>query len=92
MTVKNSVTGKLGCYFIEFDRASNPFDKVQKYNELYKSNEFGGTWWASSVSRFPAIIVVSENVERAQKHLKDNKANLEFRFLDYDQIREGFIC
>ena len=34
LAVKNTVANKLSCYFIEFDRAFDPFDKVQKYNEL----------------------------------------------------------
>jgi hypothetical protein len=92
MAVKNNVTNKLNCYFIEFDRAFDPFDKVEKYNELYKINGYKNTWWANKVDRFPAIVVISEEMERAQKQLKDNKYNLEFRFYDYQEVKEGFTC
>jgi hypothetical protein len=89
-TVKTG--NELSCYFIEFDRCFDPFDKVQKYNLLYSSREFAEAWWAKSVKRFPVILVVSEDVDRAKKGLKDNKHNLEFRIMDYRQIKEGFMC
>jgi hypothetical protein len=92
MAIKNTTTNKLKCLFVEFDRCFDPFDKVQKYNELYANGGFVGAWWAKLVDRFPAILVVSEDVGRAQKQLKNNKHNLEFRFVDYRQIRGQFSC
>lgn len=92
MAVKNTVTNKLNCFFIEFDRAFDPFDKVEKYNELYQSSLFKDAWWIGAVDRFPAVIVVSEDIDRAQKHIKDNKNNLEFRFIDYREVKECFEC
>ena len=92
LAMKNQVTKKLNCYFIEFDRAYNPFDKVEKYNELYETARYKGTWWVDAVDRFPAIIVVSENIDRAQKAMKANKNGLEFRFLSYTDIRRCFGC
>lgn len=93
IAIKNSERNEMRFAFIEFDRGFNPFDKVEKYNELFKSGGYKQSWWAPlAIKRFPIVIVISEDVERAQKKYKDRKDCVEFQFLDYHLIRSEYKC
>lgn len=92
--VKNKVTGKFLFYFIEADLSHNPFDKVKKYNDLYASERYAGSWWVRLADRFPAIIVATE-VESRLKTIQraideENVHGLEFRTHLLDHLKE--VC
>ena len=63
--IKNTVTGKFRFYFVELDRSQNDFDKVRKYNQLYKDGGYTGRWWSELTDRFPAVLVVTTSIKRA---------------------------
>lgn len=89
---KNTTTGKFRCLFIEFDRAFNDFDKIPKYNDLYLNKLYKNEWWAKNIDRFPSILVLSEDVKKAQKDYVDDEQYPKFIFYNYDSVREGFKC
>lgn len=93
IAIKNLAYNRLTFYFVELDIADsgNGFDKVPKYNRLYKSGEFKGYWWGSLAVGFPSIIIVTTS-ERKKKSIlekiaKDNEFDLDFQVYTLDQIR-----
>ena len=93
-SVKNKVTGKFLFYFIEADLSHNPFDKVKKYNDLYASERYAGSWWVNLADRFPAVIVATESESRLKAIQKavdeENVHGLEFRAYLLDHLKE--VC
>ena len=94
-SVKNKVTGKFLFYFVEADLSTgNPFDKVKKYNDLYASERYSGSWWVRLADRFPAVIVATESESRLkaiQRAVDDeNVHGLEFRVYLLDHLKE--VC
>ncbi|MCO5384606.1 MAG: hypothetical protein NHB14_01390 [Desulfosporosinus sp.] len=92
--VKNLPYGTLTFYFIELDIAEsgNPFDKVQRYNRLYKSRKVEDYWWGSLATGFPSILVVTTS-ERKKKFIlekiaKENEYDLDFQVFTLEQIKE----
>lgn len=92
--IKNIPYGKLTFYFVELDIAEsgNAFDKVMRYNKLYKSRKFMNYWWGSLATGFPSIIVVT-TTERKKKFIldkiaKENECDLDFQVYTLDQIKE----
>lgn len=47
------------------NRATNTFDKVEKYNQLYQSGGYSGHWWVDLTERFPPVLVATTTVQRA---------------------------
>ena len=93
--IRNTVTGKFKFYFVELDRSSNDFDKVSKYNQLYRDGGHGGQWWVKLSERFPGVLVVTTTVKRAahigQRIKNENTAGLEFKVMLLSEIKEGLI-
>lgn len=93
--IKNTVTGEVRFYFVEFDNAEsgNHFDKVTKYNALYESEQYTAAWWVDYASRFPAVLVVTTNPRRLktiQGHIeRENTNGLEFKVCLLDEIKGG---
>lgn len=93
LATKNMVTGKYKFYFCELDRAwsSNKFDKVQKYNELYASENYSGDWWVGHTEAFPPILIATTNEKQVKKIQdaikKDNKHGLDFKVLLVNNLK-----
>ncbi|MBO8183440.1 MAG: replication-relaxation family protein [Archaeoglobus sp.] len=89
--IKNTVTDAFKFYFVEMDRGTNEFDKVQKYNRLYDTEGYQGRWWVKVADRFPTVLVVATTRHRAE-HIsrlieEHNKAGLRFEVYLLDQIK-----
>ena len=92
VAVKNNMTGTFRFMFLEMDRGTNAFDKVQKYNKLYIEEKYESWWWAKLTARFPPVQVVTltpgrkdliqSEIERA------NENGLEFKIVLLDDIRK----
>lgn len=93
--VRNVATGKYCFYFVEMDRGTNTFDKVDKYCRLFNEKGYAGRWWVSLTERFPSIIVATVADRRAaairEQVKKQNSAGLEFRVLILDDIRKEVL-
>lgn len=93
--IKNAMTGKYRFLFIEMDRGTNHFDKIQKYNKLYETEKYDSWWWVNLTERFPSILVVT--VSEARKRLIQgeievrNSNGLEFQVRLLDDLREEVI-
>ncbi len=92
--IKNTVTDKFAFCFLELDLATNPFDKIKKYNQLYASENYASSWWVHLAERFPPVIVATENEGRLktirQKLAAENEHGLEFRVHLLSKLRE--VC
>lgn len=92
--VKNTVKGDMRIYFVEADLSNNFFDKVEKYNRLYASEKYAGSWWVPLVRRFPAILIFTTTEARRSAIRKEiekhNAAGLEFRVYLLPHTRE--VC
>jgi len=93
--IKNTVTCKFRFYLIEMDRATNGFDKVEKYVQLYESGGYSGHWWVKLTERFPPVLVVTTTPQRKAFILdlikKQNTANLEFKVNLLEEIKKGVL-
>lgn len=96
--VKNlALSQTLTFYFVELDIAEsgNSFDKVMRYNKLYKSRKFMDYWWGSLATGFPSIIVVTTTERKKnfilEKVSKENECNLDFQVYTLAQIKEECI-
>lgn len=94
--IKNTMTNKFRFMFIEMDRGTNAFDKVQKYNRLYKTDKYSNWWWVSLTERFPVIRVVTVHPDRKsliQSEIEaQNHAGLEFNVKLLDDIRKEVMA
>lgn len=90
--VRNSVTGSFKFWFVEFDNATNPFDKVKKYNQLYESKGYADKWWAKLAARFPPVLVVTTSPGRMANILtkveQENTAGIEFQVRLLEDIKK----
>lgn len=90
--VKNIWQSSFRFFFIEFDIAEsgNRFNKHLLYNNLYSSEGYTSSWWASLARRFPPVIIVTTGKkERIIERIRgNNENNLEFQVYTLDQIRE----
>jgi hypothetical protein len=58
VSIHNKFTNSKSYTIIEIDLATNPFDKVELYNNIFDGDEWTKLWWAKGeVARFPRIIV-----------------------------------
>jgi hypothetical protein len=93
-SIKNLAYNKLTFYFVELDIAEsgNGFDKVPKYNRLYKSKEFMNYWWGPLAVGFPSIIIVTTTERRKksilEKIARENEHDLDFQVYTLEQIKE----
>lgn len=92
VAIKNKVTGKIKLCFVELDRATNPFDKVPKYNHFYQTDGYRKCWWYDVADRFPVVLIVTTTHKRAaniQKRIDAENINgLEFKTVLLDDIKE----
>lgn len=92
--VLNTVQKRYRFMFVEIDCSDNAWDKVAKYNQLYRSGRYGGRWWVEHTERFPTILCVTTSEARLktirESIAKENTHNLKFdvRLLD-DLKREA---
>lgn len=96
-TIKNAMTGKFRFMFIETDRGTNEFDKVERYNKLYESEKLNKAWWFPLTERFPPIQVVTVDPTRKKliqgKIEGQNYNGLEFRVILLNEVRrEAMKC
>lgn len=93
--IKNTVTGKFRFFLIEMDRATNGFDKVEKYGQLYESGGYTGHWWVKLTERFPSVLVVTTTPQRKAfiqgLIKKQNTAGLEFQVSLLEEIKKGVL-
>lgn len=93
--IRNTVTGTYRFAFVEFDRGTNEFDKVQKYNKFFERQGYGGSWWAKLTDRFPPVVVVTVSPARAEQIRQlvgeHNGAGLEFQVLLLENVRKEVI-
>ena len=93
VAIKNVWENKFRFCFIEMNIAEsgNKFEKVAKYNTLYASEGYYGSWWVPLSDRFPPVIVVTTGREQQIRECikAENTNNLEFQVFTLDQIKEG---
>lgn len=88
----NKTTKELKPAFIEVDRGSNnEFDKVLKYNALYKSKTWVKQWWAKPDQegryRFPRVLVVTDRPGKVQEAIdRGNEAGIRFSVATLEDI------
>lgn len=95
--IRNAFTEEIKFYFIELDRSNNTWDKTRKYNQLYETEGYAGSFWVEYTKVFPVILCVTEDknrlaiIERSVR--EENKYNLRFevKLLD-DLIKEVIAC
>lgn len=88
--VKNVMTGKYRFTFVEMDRATNSFNKVQIYNKLFdhQDKHLLHWWWFALTEVFPTILIVttsptSKNAIQGQiEALNKNKLVITVELLD----------
>lgn len=94
--IKNTVTGKHSFHFVEFDRATTPFDKVEKYCKLYDTEGYRGRWWVNYTDRFPKVLVVTTSPGRMEniKHLikENNSARIQFDVRLLNDIKKEVLA
>lgn len=68
-SIKNNMTGKFRFVFVEMDRGTNAFDKIEKYNKLFEQQDkyLAGRWWLKLTDTFPTVQIVT--VHPARKNL-----------------------
>lgn len=87
--------GSFSFVFVEMDRGTNAFDKVEKYSRLYDSGGYKGRWWVNLTERFPPILVATTTARRMQAIQeavkRENSAGLEFQVVLLDDIKKEVI-
>lgn len=80
-------------YFVESDMSGskNKFDKIGKYNELFRSKGYINEDWVRDVKHFPHVLIVIDGEgkrrEIEDKIKKENIEGLEFIVLSVDEIK-----
>jgi len=54
-------------WFVEADRGTNRFDKVEKYCQLFEEGGYEDRWWVELASRFPKILTVTNSPARMER-------------------------
>lgn len=94
LVVKNQVTGAYTFYFIEIDRGTsrNEFDKVPLYTMLAETGAYADTWWASKVTTFPTVVVVTDSTARMDyiksQIVEQNRLGLNFNLRLFSALRK----
>jgi hypothetical protein len=90
--VKNAITGSYRFNFVELDRATNKFEKVQRYCKLYNEDGYSSWWWAKLAKFFPPVMLVTTEPGRLpgiKKAIEEsNSAGLEFQPYLLGDLRE----
>lgn len=90
--IKNTMSGKFRFMFLELDRGTNAFNKVELYNRLYDQDKYSSWWWVPLADRFPTVLVVT--VSESRKRLiqseieAKNISGLEFKVVLLEDIRK----
>lgn len=88
--IKNSFTNRIRFYFVELDRSNNAWDKTVKYNTLYESEGYAGSFWVQHAKVFPTVLCVTESENRKvliEKSVKEeNINNLNFKVMLLDDL------
>ena len=97
VAIKNTIKGTYRFAFIEMDRGTNNFDKVEKYNKLYESDKLNHSWFFELTERFPMIQVVTLDQHRKkliQSKIEGLNSNgLEFKVILLHKVkREVLKC
>lgn len=83
LLLRNTFTGHYRAFLLEYDRATNPFNKITLYNRVYQNMEYNVFWWSKYLKRFPPVMVVTTTTKRADniKQLieTENVHGLEFQ-------------
>lgn len=93
--VKNAATGRHEFYFVEMDRGTNGFDKVEKYCRLYEQDGYAGRWWVEYTDRFPRVLVATttpgrlENIKGLVK--EQNSAGIRFDVRLLDDVKKEVL-
>ena len=92
IAIKNTMSGKFRFMFLEMDRGTNAFNKVDLYNKLYEKEKYAHWWWVPLSERFPVvqIVTVSDSRKRLIQSEIDakNSAGLEFKVRLLDDVRK----
>lgn len=93
--IKNTVTGKYKFLYIENDRGTNVWDKVQKYNRLFEKEGYSGSWWVKLTDRFPPVLVATTGAARVKRIResieRDNTHGLEFRVYVLEDLKKEVL-
>lgn len=95
--LRNFVTDKLLCFFIESDivNSKNKFRKVKKYNDMHVSRIYKKEKWSLEVENFPDILVVTDSAKRVDtlnKYVeKENKRDLIFEIIYVEDIKKMIL-
>jgi len=85
-TIRNTKTDKHRFYFIEVDLSNNEFDKVLKYNELYKSNGYTNWWWVKLADKFPRILITTHRKKHVLERIEKENNGLLFEVLALNEL------
>jgi hypothetical protein len=90
-SVKNTITGKFRFTFVEMDRGTNKFDKIELYNKLYEQEKYSHWWWVPLARGFPTVQIVTLTPTR-KRFIQEqigagNKNGLEFKVKLLDDVR-----
>jgi hypothetical protein len=100
--LRNFVTDKLLCFFIESDIANskNQFKKIKKYTEMHMNRIYKREKWSLEVENFPDILVICDTekrVDKVKEYVKrdnkrvDGKPELIFEVIGVDQIKKELL-
>lgn len=94
LELKNYVSGKLLCWFVESDIGSskNRFNKVGKYVDMKVSGVYKKEKWVGNTDYFPDVLVVTDSDKRVdvlKRYVKnDNKVDIDFHVVSINQIKK----
>lgn len=93
--IKNGMSGSFRFLFLEMDRGTNQFDKIERYNKLYSTSKYSSAWWVRLTERFPVIQVVTLTEGRKRliqsKLEAENICNLEFKVRLLDDLKKEVV-
>jgi hypothetical protein len=64
--IKNNMTGKFKFCFIEMDRGTNAFNKIELYNKLFDQQDkyLVNRWWFALTDVFPTVNIITTHPAR----------------------------
>lgn len=93
LELRNYVSGRLLCWFIESDIGSskNRFNKVVKYGDMKVSGIYKRERWVGNTDYFPDVLVVTDSEKRVnllERYVKsDNKVGIDFKVVSVGMIK-----
>ena len=93
--VKNNIAGAFRFCFVELDRGTNQFDKIELYNRLFRDGDYSGHWWVKLANRFPTVLVVTVSAAR-ERQIEEliqerNEAGLEFKIMLLENVKKEVL-